>query len=358
MKKRWFIILGILVVIVTAAFVATTVLRGDSKNTSVTGSVRVDRRDIGSSVLATGIIKPMVGAEVKVGSRISGVVKRLRANIGDYVKAGEIIAELEDSELQARVSQNLAAVEKARADLEYAQTAFGRDQSLSQKALVSQQQLDQSETSLKVTGSLLKQAEANLQYARVQLSYATIYSPISGVIASVSTQEGEAVSASLAAPTFVSIIDLTRLEVQVFVDETDIGKIQAGQEAHFTVDTYADRDFKGAVTAIYPKAVIQDNVVNYVVTLTITDFQEKTLRPEMTTNVTIRLETRKNVLAVPTNSILREQGERYVTVVDDGVISQRKIKAGWKDNGFTEIVSGLEEGETILATPANQENKQ
>jgi macrolide-specific efflux system membrane fusion protein len=356
LKKKWFVGLAVL-----AAGAATVVifmaLRNSSDNAATIETSRVVRRDIGSTVLATGIIKPMVGAEVKVGSRISGVVKRLRANIGDYVEAGQLIAELEDSELQARVNQNLAGVEKARADLEYAQTAFGRDLPLLKRALVSQQQMDQSETSLKVAEALFKQAEANLEYARVQLSYAKIHSPISGVIASVSTQEGEAVSASLAAPTFVSVIDLTRLEVQVFVDETDIGKIQVGQEARFTVDTYADSDFKGTVTAIYPEAVIQDNVVNYVVTLTITDFQEKTLRPEMTTNVTIRLETRKNVLAVPTNAILREQGERYVTVMNDGRTSQRKVRVGWKDNGFTEIVSGLEEGETVVVTPSNQENE-
>ena len=347
MKRTWLIILTLLAV-GAASIVTITTLRRSDDDAAAIETAQVVRRDIGSTVLATGIVKPMVGAEVKVGSRISGVVKRLRANIGDYVKAGQVIAELEDSELQAKVNQNLAAVEKARADLEYAQTAFGRDQSLLEKSLISQQQVDQSETSLKVAEALLKQAEANLDYARVQLSYATIHSPISGVIASVSTQEGEAVSASLSAPTFVSIIDLTRLEVQVFVDETDIGKIQIGQEARFTVDTYADSDFRGAVTAIYPKAVIQDNVVNYVVTLTITDFQEKTLRPEMTTNVTIRLETRKNVLAVPTNAILREQGERYVTVVDGGRRSQRKVKTGWKDGPWIEIVGGVKEGETVL----------
>ena len=347
LKKKWFV--GLVILAAGAATVVTIMaLRSSNDNLTTIETAQVVRRDIGSTVLATGIIKPMVGAEVKVGSRISGVVKRLRANIGDYVKAGQVIAELEDSELQAKVNQNLAAVEKARADLEYAQTAFGRDQSLLEKALVSQQQVDQSETSLKVAEALLKQAEANLDYARVQLSYATIHSPISGVIASVSTQEGEAVSASLAAPMFVSIIDLTRLEVQVFVDETDIGKIQIGQEARFTVDTYADTDFKGAVTAIYPKAVIQDNVVNYIVTVGINDSQGKILRPEMTTNMTIYLETRKNVLSVPTSAITRERGERYVTVVDGERRSQRKVKTGWKDGPWIEIAGGVKEGETVL----------
>jgi macrolide-specific efflux system membrane fusion protein len=274
------------------------------------------------------------------------------------VKAGQVIAELDDAELQARLTQNLAALAKAQADLNYAQTMFERDNTLLAKALISQQQADQSETALKVAEAQLKQAEANVEYARVQLSYAMIFSPTSGVIASVSTQEGETVSASLAAPTFVSIIDLRRLEVQAFVDETDIGKIQVGQEASFTVDTYADTDFKGKVTAIYPKAVIQDNVVNYIVTVEIIGFQGKTLRPEMTTNVSIHLAIRKNVLTVPTNAIVRERGERFVTVLEGEKKVQRKVKVGWKDNGFTEIVSGANEGETIVILPTIQENIQ
>jgi macrolide-specific efflux system membrane fusion protein len=356
MKKKWFIIIGIIVLVGVLVVVGTNVFRGNDKKSSALQTAQVVKRDIGSTVLATGIIKPMVGAEVKVGSRISGVVKRLRANIGDHVKSGQIIAELDDAELQARLNQNLAALAKAQADLTYARSVFERTQSLRRKELVSTQDADQAETSLKTAEAQLKQAEANLEYAKVQVSYTTIFSPISGVIASVSTQEGETVSASLAAPTFVSIIDLRRLEVQVYVDETDIGKIKVGQEASFTVDTYPDTDFKGTVTAIYPKAVIQDNVVNYIVTAEITDSQGKLLRPEMTTNVTISLETRKNVLAVPTNAITRERGDRYVTVIEGEKRIQRKVKAGWKDNGFTEIISGLKEGETILVASTNQEN--
>jgi macrolide-specific efflux system membrane fusion protein len=356
MKRKWFIIIGVIVLVGAMAVVGAMVFRTNDKKSSALQAAQVVRRDIGSTVLATGIIKPMVGAEVKVGSRISGVVKRLRANIGDYVKAGQIIAELDDAELQARFNQNLAASAKAQADLNYARSFFERTQSLRQKELVSTQEADQAETSLKSAEAQLKQAEANLEYAKVQVSYTIIFSPISGVIASVSTQEGETVSASLAAPTFVSIIDLRRLEVQVYVDETDIGKIRVGQQASFTVDTYPDTDFKGTVTAIYPKAVIQDNVVNYIVTTEITDSQAKTLRPEMTTNVIISLETRKNVLAVPTSAITRERGDRYVTVIEGEKRIQRKVKVGWKDNGFTEIISGLKEGETILVASTNQEN--
>lgn len=358
MKKPWVIMLGSIIIVGALAFVGSTVLGGkNNKDTSIE-TARVIRRDIGSAVLATGIIKPMVGAEVKVGARISGVVKKLRANIGDFVKAGQIIAELDDAELQAKLNQNLAARSKAQADLDYARISFQRNRSLLKNALISQQEADQSETSLKVAEAQLGQAEANYEYAKVQLSYTRIYSPLSGVIASVSTQEGETVSASLSAPTFVSIIDLRRLEVQAFVDETDIGKVRVGQEAKFTVDTYADTDFKGNVTAIYPKAIVQDNVVDYIVTVKITGFQGKTLRPEMTTNVTIHLETRKNALAVPTGTIVRERGERFVTLIDGEKKSQRTVKIGWKDDGYTEIISGVNEGEQVLVPETTQENDQ
>lgn len=348
MKKKYYIIISIILFVVIAVVLGISAFSGGENKESKIETAIATRRDIGSTVIATGIIKPMVGAEVKIGSRISGVVKKLKANIGDYVQAGQIMAELDDAELQAKLNQNLAALNKAKADYEYARLNIERQKSLLQQDFISQQQVDIAETSFKVAEAQLKQAEANVDFAKVQLSYTKIFATTSGVIASVSTQEGETVSASLASPTFVSIIDLKRLEVNAYVDETDIGKIKVGQEASFTVDTYSDSDFRGKITAIYPKAVIQDNVVNYIVTIEITDFQNKILRPEMTANVTIYLEMRKNVLTIPTSAIKRERGERFVTVIEGDKKVQRKVKIGWNSNGTTEIVSGLNEGEKVI----------
>jgi macrolide-specific efflux system membrane fusion protein len=350
MKKKYYIIISIVLFVVIAVVLGMFVFSGGGKKESKIETAIATRRDIGSTVIATGIIKPMVGAEVKIGSRISGVVKKLKANIGDYVQAGQIIAELDDAELQAKLNQNVAALNKAKADYEYAQLNIERQKSLLQQNFISQQQVDIAETSFKVAEAQLKQAEANVDFAKVQLSYTKIFATTSGVIASVSTQEGETVSASLASPTFVSIIDLKRLEVNAYVDETDIGKIKVGQEASFTVDTYSDSDFRGKITAIYPKAVIQDNVVNYIVTIKITDFQNKILRPEMTTNVTLYLETRKNVLTIPTSAIKRDKGERFVTVIEGDKKVQRKVKIGWNSNSYTEIVNGLTEGEKVVVS--------
>src|SRR5262249_52948126 len=135
-------------------------------------------------------------------------------------------------------------------------------------------------------------ARASLAYATAQLEYAHIVAPIAGVVASVSTQEGETVAAAFAAPTFVTLLDPTRLEVLAYVDEPDIGRIRAGQTATFTVDTYGDREFDGLVTTVYPKAEIRDNVVNYVTVVRFQPPRDGTLRPEMTTTLRIATETR------------------------------------------------------------------
>ncbi len=347
MKKSYITVISVLFIILVI-LLWMFVFKSDKESDKQQITAVASRRDIGSTVLATGIIKPKVGAEVKVGARISGVVRKLRANIGDFVKAGQVIAEIDDAELRAKLNQNLAAVNKAKADYDYAKLNMDRQKSLLEQNYISQQAYDLSENTFRIAEAQLKQAEANAEVAKVQLSYTSIYALTSGVISSVSTQEGETVLAGLSAPTFVNIIDLTRLEVQVYVDETDIGKIKTGQEAVFTVDTYSDTDFTGRVTAIYPKAVIQDNVVNYIVVVEISDYKDKTLRPEMTATVTIYLETRKDVVSIPSRAIIRERGERFVNVVENEKIILKKIKTGWNDSNYTEIIEGLSEGEIII----------
>lgn len=346
--KKIYIGAGVLVVLIVLVLLGGSLFKNNDDSSSALKTAVVTRRDIGSSVLATGIIKPMVGAEVRVGSRVSGLVKNIYANVGDYVKKGQIIAELEPSELQAKNNQALAAYQNAQANFEYTKLDLKRQKSLLKQNYISQNQVDLAEKAFEVNKAQLEQAKANLEFAKVQLDYTKITAPIAGIVASVSTQEGETVAASFAAPTFVTIIDLERLEVWAYVDETDIGRISEGQTAIFTVDTYPDTDFEGVVTAIYPKAVIQDNVVNYVVTLKITDHKDKILRPEMTANVTINLEARKGVLTIPLSAIKRKRGERFVTVLEGEKQVSRKVKTGWTSNGLIEITDGLTEAEKII----------
>ncbi|MBN2579671.1 MAG: efflux RND transporter periplasmic adaptor subunit [Pirellulales bacterium] len=362
-------------------------------------TARVVRRDFTSSVLATGAVKPEIGAEVRVGARISGKVEKLRANIGDSVQVGQVIAELEKADLQANVGQrqaelelakaNLAAVEslsplqiaKAKADVvrweaSLAQTEQERKRAtrlLPKQAIsgtdydvavanhemgkaqltAAQKAYDLAKTEyvdqLRQANAELARAESALKYAKATLSYATLTAPISGVIGSVSTQEGETVAAGLNSPTFVTIIDLKRLQVDAMVDEVDIGKVHSGQKAVFTVDAFPAREFSGKVVAIYPKAILLENVVYYDVVVEIEGNEDEVLRPDMTASVTIFLDEKKGVLAVPVKAVKRERGKNVVYVVSGGGPQPREVKVGWKDGAWIEIVAGLEEGETFLA---------
>jgi RND family efflux transporter MFP subunit len=191
-------------------------------------------------------------------------------------------------------------------------------------------------------------AQAALAFATTQLDYARIIAPITGVVASVSTQEGETVSASLAAPTFVTLIDLSRLEVWAYVDETDIGRIQTGQDAKFTVDTYGEEEFSGRITAIYPKAEVRDNVVDYVTVVQFDPLPNRILRPEMTTTVRIALDARQNVLVLPLRAIRTEGGRNYVIACRDGAPRRYEVSVGARKEGRCEISSGLSEGDVVL----------
>jgi len=335
-------------------------------------TAKVVRREFSSTVLATGAVKSQVGSEVKVGARVSGKVVRLYANIGDAAKKGQVIAELEKEDLTAKVERNRAdlAVAEARiadaqARLKLAEIQYQRQTKLIVDSFTSQEAVDNAAKELAVNQAGLnlarrqaESAKAALKESEANLGYSTITAPISGVIASVSTQEGETVAAGLNAPVFVTIVDLKRLQVDAFVDEVDIGKVHEGQKAVFTVDAYPAREFEGKVVAIYPKAVIQENVVNYDVVIDITSSYDGLLKPDMTASVTIMLEARPNVLAVPAEAVNRERGKTLLYVMTDGRAEPREVKTGWKDGPWIEIAGGVEEGETILlSVPAQAEKK-
>ncbi|NIQ01766.1 MAG: HlyD family efflux transporter periplasmic adaptor subunit, partial [Nitrospinaceae bacterium] len=160
----------------------------------------------------------------------------------------------------------------------------------------------------------------------------------------ISTQEGETVVAGLSAPTFVTLIDLRKLEVTVFVDETDIGRVRVDQEATFAVDAYPEKTFRGTVREIHPKAVIKENVVNYEVILEIDRERRNLLRPEMTANVIIITGTHPDVLALPREAVKRLGPKTFAIVKTDGMLEERTIETGWRDGDFIEVVSGLEAG--------------
>jgi len=381
---------------------------GQKHDNQSQATVKVTRRDFASTVLATGVVEPQVGAEVRVGARISGKVEHLYANIGDEVKEKQVIAELEKKDLEATVAQRQAElrmveaklsavemlrpreIEKAEADvaqyqatLTLAEKELIRQDDLLKQDFSTQQARDRAQERLSVAEAQLvsarkglelvktrytedlkqaradvERANATLVNAKVQRSYATITAPIPGVIASVSTQAGETVAAGLNAPTFVTIIDLKRLQVDAYVDEVDIGKIRIGQKTVFAVDAFPAREFEGEVVAIYPKAVIQDNVVNYDAVIEITTPYDGLLRPEMTASVTIFLEARTNVLSVPAKAVKREKGKNVVYVMANSRPKVQEIKVGWKDGQWIEVAQGLEEGQLVLLEVPDSKNRE
>jgi multidrug efflux pump subunit AcrA (membrane-fusion protein) len=366
----------------------------------------VKRRDLISTVAATGKVNAMVGAEVRVGSRVSGRVQRLYANIGAVVRSGQVIAELEKDDQHALLDQRRAElriaeaklsavdslrpgeIQKAEAALKDSQATselatinLGRQRRLFEKALVAQEALDSARKEKEVTEARtvsaarelelakqryiedlksyraqLEQAASAVRVLEAQLAYYTIRAPLSGIISSVSTQEGETVAAGLNSPTFVTIIDLHKLQVDAFVDETDIGNIRVGQKATFTVDSFPDREFNATVQAIYPKAVIMDNVVYYDVVHSIDEPLTGELRPEMTANIQISLDVRKNVLTAPLHAVSRDQGKSVVFLLRGDQPARQVVKVGWKDAEWIEIVNGLKEGDKVVIRSAPKTN--
>ena len=315
--------------------------------------VRVSRRDLGTAAKATGIIKPMIGSEVNVGSSVSGVVTRLLVQIGDHVEKGSLLAELDSRALTARRDADAAALQVAQANLDYAEVDLGRKRQLSEARIISRSELDLAEKASAVAERQRNQARATLTDSTTQLGYTRIFAPISGVVSTVSTQEGETVAASFAAPTFVTLLDLSKLEVWAYVDETDIGRIHIGQQARFTVDTYGDHEFPGTVTSIHPKAEIRDNVVDYVVVVRFGVPRGFVLRPEMTTTVTVDLDRHTNVLALPLRAVRREGNRAFVLYRNNGNTERRWVTTGIRDDSYWEMVAGLHEGDEVLVGDVN-----
>ncbi|MBU1155405.1 MAG: efflux RND transporter periplasmic adaptor subunit [Proteobacteria bacterium] len=359
---------------------------------------QVRRGSIRRMVVSTGTVKPQVGAEVKVGARVSGRVEKLLVNIGQPVKAGQVVALIEHEDLVAKLHQAQAELNADKARLERVKTTgpkeiaraqaelteakatvdlttldFGRQQKMRTSDLVAQDALDRArekhlvaqarltastaklnqvqhsyQQDVKVAQADLAASQAKLVTAQVNLNYATIRAPIDGVVSSVSTQEGETVAASLSAPTFITIVDLARLQVDDFVDETDIGMVKVGQKAFFTVDAYPDKKFMGEVEAIQPSAKIVDDVVYYPVTIKILGDYQNQLKPEMTATVSIIAGVRRGVLLIPAPAIRRKGGKSMVYVRSEGKTELKPVTVGWTEELRAQVTDGLKEGETVV----------
>jgi RND family efflux transporter MFP subunit len=311
--------------------------------------VHAERRKIGAVVNATGIVRLRVGAEVRVGSQLSGIVKKLNVTVGSHVEAGDVIAEIDDRLIQARLADGSAQAELDRTSMERARLSYERAHLLASKNVISAQQEEDLRLALAEAKAKYEKSLRDTDLVKVDLSYVDIRAPISGTIASVSTQEGETVAASFTAPTFVTIIGDHALKLVAMVDENDIANVQADNPVNFTVDAFPSRDFPGVVESIAPKATIISGVVNYEVAIVIRE-DTQVLKPDMTANVSIQT-AQHDALLLPNAAVQHQGDQAFVYVVGKSGRERRPVALGNKESGMIEIKKGVGPSDEVLIPP-------
>ncbi len=368
------------------------------QETKVLQTVRLGKNTVRATLEATGIIKPEVGAIVKTGSRATGLIRKMYVRVGDAVRKGDLIAEIDDREQRASLAESEATLRRARAELtrvesvyplqinearaqlraaqaeaDYLRLSLQRKTELVRQKLDSQDSLDEARQKHDVAANTLKAreatlrrleteytqerimsqesvaaAEASLQSAAVRITYTSIHAPIDGVVSQVAAQTGETVVAGLEVANLITILDPTRLEMWIYVDETDVGQIRPGMPVEFRVDAYPGRVFEGTVNQIYPEPEVRDNIVYYQALVRMTPETSAQLRPEMTTQCTVIVERKDNVLALPNDALKWVGGEQYVFVRGSGnAVSRVQPRLGLLGRDHSEVLEGLSEGDEV-----------
>jgi HlyD family secretion protein len=298
MKKIYFIIPGILVLVILLYFLIG--VKGKKAESEFT-TTEVKRGNISIQVTATGTLEAVT--TVLVGSQVSGNISALYADFNDQVKKGQILAQLDPTFLQAQVAQSEADLERTLASVNKAQKDYERSLSLFEKKMISEADKEAASTSLDLAKADEKSSRATLDRAKTNLNYATIYSPIDGVVISRDVDVGQTVAASMSAPTLFTIANnLSQMQVDASIDEADIANIRDGQTASFTVDAYPDSTFEGIVKQVRLSPVVVQNVVTYDVIIAVSN-PDMLLKPGMTANVTIIVDHRENVLKVASSAL-------------------------------------------------------
>ena len=366
MKKKTMVWIAVVAIVAVAIGIFIFGDGGKSKQTIAFETVKIARGNVAESITATGTVKPVT--EVEVGTQVSGIIDKLYADYNTEVKKGQLIAEMDRVTLNSELQSAQAQYSSAKADFEYQTKLYERNVTLHDKQLISDQDFEQYEYNYLNAKSQLQNTEASLAKARRNLSYATITSPIDGVVISREVEEGQTVAAGFETPClFVIAADMTQMEVVADVDEADIGGVQEGQRAVFTVDAYPDDTFEGVVKQVRmgstssSSSTTTSTVVTYEVVIAASNPDLK-LMPRLTADVTIYKNEHNNVLSVP-NKALRFTptkelvGNATVNNVraasklwtkEGNVFTAHEVKTGVQGEANTEIISGLPEGTEVI----------
>lgn len=353
-----------LVIVAVAAIAALAVwlLSGGKKEEKITfDTAAVAPANIMNSITATGTIEPVTS--VTVGTQVSGIVSKLFVDYNSVVKKGQVIAELDKTNLMSQLNTAKTQLATAQSQLNYQTANYKRYKTLFEKGLVAADDFDNAKLSYTQAKEQVASAKEEVQRAQTNLGYATITSPIDGVVLSKSVEEGQTVAASFSTPELFTIAqDLTNMQVVADVDEADIGDVKEGERVTFTVDAYPDNTFEGEVKQVRQEATTTNNVVTYEVVISAPNADLK-LKPGLTANVTIYTAERKGVLSVPSKALrFTPQKETVgkmkivdvanaknkVWTIEGNSIVAHKVNIGMTDGTNTQIVGGIAEGTKVV----------
>ena len=353
-----------LVIAAVAAIAALAVwlLSGGKKEEKITfDTAAVAPANIMNSITATGTIEPVTS--VTVGTQVSGIVSKLFVDYNSVVKKGQVIAELDKTNLMSQLNTAKTQLATAQSQLNYQTANYKRYKTLFEKGLVAADDFDNAKLSYTQAKEQVVSAKEEVQRAQTNLGYATITSPIDGVVLSKSVEEGQTVAASLSTPELFTIAqDLTNMQVVADVDEADIGDVKEGERVSFTVDAYPDDTFEGEVKQVRQEATTTNNVVTYEVVISAPNADLK-LKPGLTANVTIYTAERKGVLSVPSKALRftpqketvgkmkivdAANAKNKVWTIEGNSIVAHKVNIGMTDGTNTQIVGGIAEGTKVI----------
>lgn len=353
-----------LVIAAVAAIAALAVwlLSGGKKEEKITfDTAAVAPANIMNSITATGTIEPVTS--VTVGTQVSGIVNKLFVDYNSVVKKGQVIAELDKTNLMSQLNTAKTQLATAQSQLNYQTANYKRYKTLFEKGLVAADDFDNAKLSYTQAKEQVASAKEEVQRAQTNLGYATITSPIDGVVLSKSVEEGQTVAASFSTPELFTIAqDLTNMQVVADVDEADIGDVKEGERVTFTVDAYPDDTFEGEVKQVRQEATTTNNVVTYEVVISAPNADLK-LKPGLTANVTIYTAERKGVLSVPSKALRftpqketvgkmkivdAANAKNKVWTIEGNSIVAHKVNIGMTDGTNTQIVGGIADGTKVI----------
>lgn len=357
-KKKALVIAAVAAI----ATLAVWLLSGGKKEEKITfDTAAVAPANIMNSITATGTIEPVTS--VTVGTQVSGIVSKLFVDYNSVVKKGQVIAELDKTNLMSQLNTAKTQLATAQSQLNYQSANYKRYKTLFEKGLVAADDFDNAKLSYTQAKEQVVSAKEEVQRAQTNLGYATITSPIDGVVLSKSVEEGQTVAASFSTPELFTIAqDLTNMQVVADVDEADIGDVKEGERVTFTVDAYPDDTFEGEVKQVRQEATTTNNVVTYEVVISAPNADLK-LKPGLTANVTIYTAERKGVLSVPSKALRfipqKEtvgkmkivdvaNAKNKVWTIEGNSIVAHKVNIGMTDGTNTQIVGGIAEGTKVI----------